>query len=116
MNRKEKAKIEKRLKMMDILVVTMFLLVIIFVAVMVRIFLIMGSVPDALIVSVFAWCGFEAGAMAAIKRNKDKLQAILDKEASKHERRNDNPDHSSGDDKSDYRSPQKNARRPKIQP
>lgn len=115
MNRREKAKIEKRLKMMDILVVTMFLLVILFTAVMIHLFLIMGSVPDTLIVSVFAWCGFEAGAMAAIKRNKDRLQTILDKEASKNERRNDNPDYSSSNDKPDYRSPQKNARRPKIQ-
>ena len=114
MNRKEKQRIEKRLKMMDVLVVTMFLLVILFTAVMIRLFLIMGSVPDTLIVSVFAWFGFEAGAMAAIKRNKDRLQAILDKEAQKPERCNDNPDHSGGDDIAHNRGTQKNARRPKI--
>lgn len=114
MNRKEKQKIEKRLKLMDVLVVTMFLLIIVFVSVMIRVFIIMGSVPDTLIVSVFAWCGFEAGAMAAIKRNKDRLQAILDKEAQRHERCDDNSDYSGGDDKPDYRSTQKNVRRPKV--
>ena len=81
---------------------------------MIKVFLIMGSVPDTLIVSVFAFFGLEAGALSWIKTTKDRLNAMLEKEGLKNEGHNDNPDNSISNDKPDYRGTQKNSRRPKI--
>lgn len=53
-------------------VVAMFLLV--FTVVMIGIFVLCGSVPDTLIASVFAACGFEGGICGWIKNVKEKKQ------------------------------------------
>lgn len=109
--------IKRKIKMMDALVVILFMMVIAFIVTMICVFLRMGSVPDTLIVSTFAWMGFEAGAMAAIKKNKDRLQAILDKEEAKRDAGKSSVTHDQrNDDNFDNRGGQKNARRAKIQP
>ena len=99
--------IKRKIKMMDALVVILFMMVIAFIVTMICVFLRMGSVPDTLIISTFAWMGFEAGIMGWIKTTKERLNTILEKEMAKNAGCNGAADDFGSNDESDNRSSKK---------
>ncbi len=69
---KDEAK--KKIRMMDAILVFLFVCMVVFITTMIVVFLQMGSVPDTLIVSVFAFFGLECGVMGWIKTTKARLE------------------------------------------
>lgn len=76
---KKPARRKKRLKTMDVALVILLLVLLIFTATMIWIFLKVGSVPDSLVTAVFAVCGGECGVMGWIKTTKDKINEKKEK-------------------------------------
>jgi len=68
---------KKRIRTMDIILVFLFACMAAFIVTMIAVFLRMGSVPDTLIVSVFAFFSLECGVMGWIKTTKTKLEETL---------------------------------------
>lgn len=68
---------KKRIRTMDVILVFLFTCMAAFIVTMIVVFLRMGSVPDTLIVSVFAFFGLECGVMGWIKTTKTKLEEAL---------------------------------------
>lgn len=74
---KEKTKkkgLFERFGVMNFILLVIAVTLLVFVITMIELFRQYGTVPDTLIVSVFAVCGTECGAMSWIKTNKDKQQ------------------------------------------
>ena len=69
-----KKNIFERFGVMNFILLVIAVTLLVFVITMIELFRQYGTVPDTLIVSVFAVCGTECGAMSWIKTNKDKQQ------------------------------------------
>ena len=63
---------KKRAKTMDVALVILLIVMLVFTAIMIWVFIKVGSVPDSLVTAVFAVCGGECGVMGWIKTTKDK--------------------------------------------
>ena len=63
---------KKKLKTMDVALVILLIVMLAFTAIMIWVFIEVGSVPDSLVTAVFAVCGGECGVMGWIKTTKDK--------------------------------------------
>ena len=72
--KEEKKNIFSRLGVMNLILIVIAVTLLVYVITMINLFREYGTVPDTLIVSVFAVCGTECGAMSWIKTNKDKQQ------------------------------------------
>lgn len=70
----KKKNIFERFGVMNFILLVIAVTLLVFVITMIELFRQYGTVPDTLIVSVFAVCGTECGAMSWIKTNKDKQQ------------------------------------------
>lgn len=62
------------MKTMDFILAVLGVFLLVFVVVMILLFIAYQSVPDTLIMSVFAACGLEGGVMGWIKTTKDKIR------------------------------------------
>lgn len=71
---KQNGRQKKSVGTMDKILVVIFICLVIFTAVMIRIFTVYGSVPDTLVTCVFAALGGECGIMGWIKTTKEKRQ------------------------------------------
>ena len=69
--------LEKSIITMDRILVAMGVFLALFVVTMIVLFILYQQTPDALIAAVFAFCGFECGAMAAIQRRKTEAEERL---------------------------------------
>ena len=74
----EKTEIKKKIRTLDIILAFMFACIVVFTVTMIIVFMRMGSVPDTLIVAVFAFFGLEAGMCGWIKTTKDRLNKKLE--------------------------------------
>ena len=74
-NKEEKATGEKRsIKVMNLILVIVGISLLVFTIVMIQIFQMYGSVPDTLVICVYATLGGECGIMGWIKTTKDRTR------------------------------------------
>lgn len=69
----EEKETKKKVRTMDVVLVTIAIFLLLFVAAMIWLYYRTGAIPDTLCTCVFAACGGECGVMGWIKTTKDRL-------------------------------------------
>lgn len=69
----EEKETKKKVRTMDVVLVTIAIFLLLFVAAMIWLYYRTGAIPDTLCTCVFAVCGGECGVMGWIKTTKDRL-------------------------------------------